>query len=112
MKHRLLMCSLLALLAAATGCAVCGSPFDYTYSTYGGKWQRDDETSGRVGSLFEPAGPVPPGDGQAATPASAPTVAPSVEPANGPVNPGDASPPLLSAPKSADAAPFPGMLIK
>ena len=64
MKRQLLKCSLIALLAATTGCAMCGSPFDYTYSTYGGKWQREDETSGRVGSLFEPAGPMPAGNGE------------------------------------------------
>ncbi len=112
MKHQLFKCSLLALLAATTGCALCGSPFDYTYSTYGGKWQRDDETSGRVGSLFEPAGPMPPGNGESTVPVSAPTTAPNGEPASGPVNPDDAPPPMLPVPKSADAAPPPGTLFQ
>jgi hypothetical protein len=112
MKHQLLTCSLLALLAATTGCAMCGSPFDYTYSTYGGKWQRDDETSGRVGSLFEPAGPMPAGNGESTVPANVPTTAPSRERASGPVNPNDAPPLMLPAPKAADAAPAPGTLIK
>ena len=112
MKHQLLKCSLLALLAATTGCALCGSPFDYTYSTYGGKWQRDDETSGRVGSLFEPAGPMPAANGESTVSASGPTTPPTGEPASSPVNPHDAPPPMLPAPKSADAAPAPGALIK
>lgn len=46
-----LICSPLALLA---GCAMCCSPFDYSYPTYGGKWQRVDREHGRVGSAFTP----------------------------------------------------------
>ena len=110
MKRQLLRCSLLALLTATTGCALCGSPFDYTYSTYGGKWQREDETSGRVGSLFEPAGPMPADDGETTVPANGPTTATNGEPTSGPVNPNDAPPPMLPVPKSADAAPAPGTL--
>ncbi len=112
MKHQLLMCSLLALLAATTGCAMCGSPFDYSYSTYGGKWQREDETSGRVGSLFEPAGPMPAADGEFAVPAGVPTTVPQQAPASDSANPSEIPPPTLSAPRAADAAPAPGTLVK
>jgi catechol 2,3-dioxygenase-like lactoylglutathione lyase family enzyme len=44
------------LIAASSGCAICASPFDKTYSAYGGRWQRDDMQHGRVGSAFYPAG--------------------------------------------------------
>lgn len=47
----LLICSPLATLA---GCAMCCSPFDYSYPTFGGKWQRTDREHGRVGSVFTP----------------------------------------------------------
>ena len=56
MKRSLFACSLLALAAAISGCAMCGSPYDDTFDAQGGLWQRTDPTSGRVGSLFEPAG--------------------------------------------------------
>jgi hypothetical protein len=55
MKRYVFACSLIALLAAATGCATCGSPFDYSYAAYGGKWQRGDSDEGRVGSALDPA---------------------------------------------------------
>jgi len=56
MKSQLLAISILASLAAAAGCAMCASPHDFTYSAYGGSWQRDDPCCGRVGSVFHPAG--------------------------------------------------------
>ena len=56
MTMKFLACSLIAVLAATTGCAMCGSPFDYTYSAHGGRWERDDPVEGRVGSAFAPAG--------------------------------------------------------
>ena len=44
----------LGLLALSSGCAMCSSCDDYSYSAYGGAWERLDRTSGRVGSAFTP----------------------------------------------------------
>lgn len=44
------------VLAGLTGCAMCDNSQDGTYPAFGGKWQRDNPSSGRVGSLFDPAG--------------------------------------------------------
>ena len=44
------------VLAGLTGCAMCDNSQDCTYPAFGGKWQRDNPVSGRVGSLFDPAG--------------------------------------------------------
>ena len=40
------------MLAFATGCSICPSPYDYDYGTYGTKTPRTDMRSGRVGSIF------------------------------------------------------------
>lgn len=57
------------VLAGLTGCAMCDNSQDCTYPAFGGKWQRDNLFSGRVASLFDPAGhqTVAPADGQAPT---------------------------------------------
>jgi hypothetical protein len=47
---------LLAMLPLSLGCAMCASTEDYTYAAYGGRWQRDDPVTGRVGSAFLPGG--------------------------------------------------------
>jgi hypothetical protein len=44
------------VLAGTTGCAMCDNAQDWTYTAFGGKWQRDNPHSGRVASLFDPAG--------------------------------------------------------
>ncbi|MCH2126877.1 MAG: hypothetical protein MK165_18940 [Pirellulaceae bacterium] len=44
------------LLSVSTGCTICQSASDHGFSASGGSWQRDDPFSGRVGSVFEPAG--------------------------------------------------------
>ena len=44
------------VLAGLTGCAMCDNAQDCTYSAFGGKWQRQNPSSGRVASLFDPAG--------------------------------------------------------
>ena len=44
------------VLAGTTGCAMCDNAQDGTYTAFGGKWQRDNPSSGRVASLFDPAG--------------------------------------------------------
>jgi len=56
MLRTLFTLSLLGLLAASSGCAMCSSCDDESYSAYGGRWQRQDMTQGRVGSAFAPAG--------------------------------------------------------
>jgi hypothetical protein len=38
------------------GCAMCCSPYDYAFGYHGGAWQRDELCTGRVGSVFAPAG--------------------------------------------------------
>lgn len=43
-----------AALACASGCAMCTSCDDDTYSAYGGRWERLDSCFGRVGSAFTP----------------------------------------------------------
>jgi len=52
-------CSLFAcflLILPSIGCRICLDNHDLDYPTYGGAWQRTTRDSGRVGSLFEPAG--------------------------------------------------------
>jgi hypothetical protein len=44
------------MLAGLTGCAMCDNGQDSSYAAFGGKWQRDNPYSGRVGSAFDPAG--------------------------------------------------------
>ncbi len=38
------------------GCRLCCDTDDYTYSAYGGAWERTRRDSGRVGSIIDPAG--------------------------------------------------------
>jgi hypothetical protein len=45
-----------ALLMGSSGCAMCCAPYDWDYGYTGGAWVRDNPSSGRVGSAFEPAG--------------------------------------------------------
>lgn len=45
-----------ALVLGLSGCSMCCAPFDYDYPYSGGAWVRDNPTSGRVGSVFDPAG--------------------------------------------------------
>lgn len=54
---RSLILLLVALSAAcATGCSMCSRGFLDDYATVGGKWQRADQTHGRVGSIFSDPG--------------------------------------------------------
>ena len=41
---------------ALSGCAISQEGFLQDYATVGGKWQRSDPTSGRVGSVFSDPG--------------------------------------------------------
>lgn len=55
MKRYFALASVIVVVASATGCAMCCSPYDDAYSAYGGKWKRTDMYNGRVGSAFHPA---------------------------------------------------------
>ena len=56
MPARLHCIGLFLLVSSSLGCAVCCSPDDYNYGAYGGRWERHDMSSGRVGSAFAEAG--------------------------------------------------------
>lgn len=45
----------LAILSS-TGCSICAPGFLDDYATVGGKWQRADPSTGRVGSIFSDPG--------------------------------------------------------
>lgn len=55
MRDHLLVYMMAALLAVSSGCAMCASSDDCTYSAYGGRWQRVDRCCGRVGSVLDAA---------------------------------------------------------
>lgn len=50
------LCLGIIVVAAASGCSICCTPFDDAYPAYGGKWERTNRFHGRVGSAFDPAG--------------------------------------------------------
>jgi len=56
MLRKLCFVCLMSWVVSSLGCAVCFSPDDYTYGAYGGRWQRHDLSSGRVGSAYAEAG--------------------------------------------------------
>jgi len=47
---------LLAAVMLIGGCRICADCEDTAYPAYGGSWQRTIRETGRVGSLFDPAG--------------------------------------------------------
>ncbi len=71
---RILVIGLATSCLALSGCAICASPYDDHYSAFGGRWERDVENHGRVGSLYTQAGyrlddsDVEPDDGPLGTP--------------------------------------------
>lgn len=56
MSRLLALHSLLGLLLLSSGCAMCCAPYDYDYPFQGGRWVRNNPSSGRVGSAFDEAG--------------------------------------------------------
>jgi hypothetical protein len=54
--RRSLLVSVCLLAAGLAGCTLCPSPYDCDYGFYGGSWQRDVPSQGRVGSAFNNAG--------------------------------------------------------
>ncbi len=53
---RILVIALATSCLALGGCAICASPYDDHYSAFGGRWERDIDNHGRVGSAFTQAG--------------------------------------------------------
>jgi hypothetical protein len=47
---------LLAALIPVGGCRICADCDENAYAAYGGAWQRTTRDTGRVGSIFDPAG--------------------------------------------------------
>lgn len=47
---------LLSAVLLLGGCRICADCEDAAYPAYGGSWQRTIRNTGRVGSLFDPAG--------------------------------------------------------
>lgn len=47
---------LLSALIPFGGCRICADCDETAYAAYGGAWQRTTRDSGRVGSIFDPAG--------------------------------------------------------
>jgi hypothetical protein len=45
-----------AMVSGAGGCRICNDCEDMAYPAYGGAWTRTNRDSGRVASLFDPAG--------------------------------------------------------
>ena len=72
MLRKLYCIGLLSLVSSSLGCALCCSPDDCNYGAYGGRWQRHDMSSGRVGSAFAEAGYDSLGNIIEAEPAAAP----------------------------------------
>lgn len=55
--HAPMACLLVLLVSvSSTGCRLCCNEGDEDYAAYGGAWQRTRRDSGRVGSIFDPAG--------------------------------------------------------
>ena len=50
------LAAILGCLVPVGGCRICADCEDMAYPAYGGAWQRTRRSSGRVGSLFDPAG--------------------------------------------------------
>jgi hypothetical protein len=48
--------SLISAALLLGGCRICADCEDAAYPAYGGSWQRTIRNTGRVGSLFDPAG--------------------------------------------------------
>ncbi len=69
MRGSIILLALLALVNL-TGCRMCGNDNDCSYSASGGLWKRTNQNSGRVGSIFAPAG-VKVGQGMKSSPQSA-----------------------------------------
>lgn len=56
-RHRLGLLLVVAVaFSAAPGCRIGGDYNRLDYPTYGGAWERTRRDSGRVGSIFDPAG--------------------------------------------------------
>ena len=52
----IVMATMIVGLLPVAGCRICADCEDLAYPAYGGAWQRTKRDSGRVGSIFDPAG--------------------------------------------------------
>ena len=99
------LCLGIIVVAAASGCSICCTPFDDAYPAYGGKWERTDRFHGRVGSAFHSAGGpgmvIEEGDGREYEELDAPTPAVPMPP--------NAEPEMMepATPESTDPLPEP-----
>jgi hypothetical protein len=79
MRLMLAFTCLCSLMLVASGCAMCCAPYDCDYLYCGGRWVRNNPSSGRVGSVFDEAGaPVDATPTAAAAPTPAPLPTQSV----------------------------------
>ncbi|MCA9122797.1 MAG: hypothetical protein H6822_36595 [Planctomycetaceae bacterium] len=76
MLRKLYCTGLLSFVVSSIGCALCCSPDDCNYGTYGGRWQRYDMANGRVSSIFAEAGYDSLGKEAAPEPAAEPELIP------------------------------------
>ena len=79
---KVLVVATFAALPLLSGCAMCCSPYDYHYPTYGGKWERTDREWGSVGSILSGAG-VPDGGHVAGAAGQVPVSGPTIVHENG-----------------------------
>lgn len=97
-----------ALLMGSSGCAMCCAPYDWDFGYSGGAWVRDNPSTGRVGSAFEPAGykaieetanePTPAAEGDSPTIENLNPEDTQPESAE-PMPPPEAAPGMISAPR-------------
>lgn len=67
MGKLVILFSVLIGLSLSSGCTMCADCDLDDYGAYGGRWQRTNRTSGRVGSVFDPAGAQVPYEAGAAS---------------------------------------------
>lgn len=63
MGNRAWIAATLFVVCVSTGCTIGPVCDPEVFAAYGGRWQRTNPSSGRVGSVIEPAGALVPYDG-------------------------------------------------
>lgn len=67
MGNRTWIVATLFVVCVSTGCTIGPVCDPEVFAAYGGRWQRTNPSSGRVGSIIEPAGALVPYDGSPIT---------------------------------------------